>query len=123
MRMLELPAGLLDVEGEDPRAAAERELLEETGLVAEDWAPLTSAYSSPGITTELIHYFLARGLSDGDRGEFEPAHEEADMETLWVPYAELVAACLDGRVRDATVLIAVLTAGRRGLVGSGAAGG
>ena len=67
-RMLELPAGLLDVEGEDPRTAAERELLEEAGLVASEWAPLTSAYSSPGITTELIHYFLARGLSDGDRG-------------------------------------------------------
>jgi len=119
-RMLELPAGLLDVEGEDPQAAAERELLEEAGLVAADWAPLTSAYSSPGITTELIHYFLARGLSDGDRGDFVLAHEEADMEALWVPYAELLAACLDGRVRDAPVLVAVLTAQTRGLVGSDA---
>ena len=47
------------------------------------------------------------------------AHEEADMETLWVPYAELLAACLDGRVQDAPVLIAVLTARHRGLVGGG----
>ncbi len=117
MRMLELPAGLLDVEGEEPQAAAERELLEEAGLAAGDWLPLVSAYSSPGITTELIHYFLARGLHEADRGDFTPAHEEADMETLWVPYAELLAACLDGRVRDAPVLLAVLTASQRGLVG------
>ena len=41
------------------------------------------------------------------------------METLWVPYAELLAACLDGRVQDAPVLIAVLTAQQRGLVGNG----
>jgi 8-oxo-dGTP pyrophosphatase MutT (NUDIX family) len=115
MRMLELPAGLLDVEGEDPRAAAGRELLEEAGLEAADWTPLTSAFSSPGITTELIHYFLARRLREADRGDFVAAHEEADMETLWVSFEELLAACLDGRVRDAPVLIAVLTARQRGL--------
>ena len=120
MRMLELPAGLLDVAGEEPQAAAERELLEEAGLLADEWRPLAAAYSSPGISSELIHYFLARGLRTGDRGDFEAAHEEADMETLWVPYDELLAACLDGRVRDAPVLIAVLTARQQGLVGSGA---
>ena len=119
MRMLELPAGLLDVEGEEPQAAAERELLEEAGLEASDWVPLASAYSSPGISSELIHYFVARGLRQADRGDFTPAHEEADMDTLWVPYDELLAACLDGRVRDAPVLIAVLTARQRGLVGNG----
>jgi ADP-ribose pyrophosphatase len=117
-RMLELPAGLLDVEGEEPRAAAGRELLEEAGLEADDWTPLVSAYSSPGVTTERIHYFLARGLRAADRGDFEPAHEEADMQTLWVPYAELLTACLDGRVEDAPVLVAVLTASQQGLVGS-----
>jgi 8-oxo-dGTP pyrophosphatase MutT (NUDIX family) len=119
LRMLELPAGLLDVAGEEPGAAAARELLEEAGLEADDWTPLVSAYSSPGITTEQIHYFLARGLRAADRGEFVPAHEEADMETLWVPYPELLSACLDGRVQDAPVLIAVLTATQQGLVGNG----
>jgi ADP-ribose pyrophosphatase len=123
LRMLELPAGLLDVPGEDPQAAAERELLEEAGLEAGEWTPLTSVYSSPGISSELIHYFLARGLREAHRGDFVATHEEADMETLWVPYAELVTAVLDGRVQDAPVLIAVLTAQHRGLVGSGGAKG
>jgi len=118
MRMLELPAGLLDVAGEEPRAAAGRELLEEAGLAATDWTPLTSAYSSPGISSELIHYFLARGLSGADRGDFVAAHEEADMELLWVPFDDLLAACLDGRVSDAPVLVAVLTAHQQGLVGT-----
>jgi ADP-ribose pyrophosphatase len=123
MRMLELPAGLLDVSGEEPHKTAERELLEEAGLRAGSWTPLGSAYSSPGISTEQMHFFLARDLSVSDRGEFVAAHEEADMEILWVPYPQLLAACLDGRVRDAPVLIAVLIAQHRGLVGSGASGG
>jgi len=118
MRMLELPAGLLDTAGEDPETTARRELLEEAGLEADDWTPLVSAYSSPGISTEQIHYFLARGLRAGDRGDFRPVHEEADMETLWVGYDDLLAACLDGRVHDAPVHVAVLTARSRGLVGS-----
>jgi ADP-ribose pyrophosphatase len=121
MRMLELPAGLLDVAGEDPRTTAERELLEEAGLAADDWTPLVSAYSSPGISTEEIHYFLARGLREADRGDFRPAHEEADMQTLWVPFGDLLAACLAGRVHDAPVLVAVLTARQRGLVGGSSA--
>jgi 8-oxo-dGTP pyrophosphatase MutT (NUDIX family) len=122
MRMLELPAGLLDVTGEGPEATARRELLEEAGLEADEWTPLVSAYSSPGISTEQIHYFLARRLRHADRGDFSPVHEEADMQTLWVPYDELLAACLEGRVHDAPVLVAVLTARTRGLVGSGDAG-
>jgi 8-oxo-dGTP pyrophosphatase MutT (NUDIX family) len=117
LKMLELPAGLLDKEGEDPETAARRELLEEAGLEGAEWSPLVTAYSSPGITSEAIHYFLARGLREADRGDFVAAHEEADMETLWVPFAELLAACLDGRVQDAPVMIAVLTAHHRKLAG------
>jgi 8-oxo-dGDP phosphatase len=117
MRMFELPAGLLDVAGEAPQVAAARELVEEAGLEASEWTPLTSAYSSPGISSERIDYFLARGLGRADRGDFTAVHEEADMETVWVPYADLLAACLDGRVQDAPVLIAVLTAQQRGLIG------
>ncbi len=116
-RMVELPAGLLDVSGEEPQAAAERELLEEAGLRAGSWTSLGSAYSSPGISGEVVHYFLARDLEAADRGDFVASHEEADMEVMWVPFAELLAATLDGRVHDAPVMIAVLTARERGLVG------
>jgi ADP-ribose pyrophosphatase len=118
MRMLELPAGLLDRAEEEPASTAARELLEEAGLRAGSWTLLCSTYSSPGISSELIHYFLARELQEAHRGDFVAAHEEADMETLWVPYDELLAACLDGSVRDAPVVIAVLTARQRGLVGT-----
>jgi 8-oxo-dGDP phosphatase len=116
MKLLELPAGLLDKPGEPPVDAAVRELQEEAGLAASSWTTLGAAYASPGLTSEKIHYFLARGLEDVGRGDFVLAHEEADMQTLWVPFEELYAACLDGRVEDAPVVLAVLLARTRGLV-------
>jgi 8-oxo-dGDP phosphatase len=121
-RMVELPAGLMDHEGEEPEDVARRELAEETRLQAGSWTHLVSAYSSPGITEECIHYFLARDLSPvahGDLEGFEAEHEEADMTMEWVPFPELLEACLDGRVHDAPVLVAVLSARQRGLVGKG----
>lgn len=118
-RMLELPAGLMDHEGEDPEQVARRELAEETGLQAQSWTHLASTYSSPGITEELMHLFLARELSSADESAtegFVAEHEEADMEVLWVPFADLLAAVLDGRAADAPVVIAVLLAQAKGLV-------
>jgi ADP-ribose pyrophosphatase len=112
-RLVQLPAGLLDVEGEDPLAAARRELAEEAGLEAASWTHLTSAYSSPGITAEMAHYFLARDLTDVGRGDFEPVHEEAEMEVAWVPFADLHEAVLAGRLADAHLALAVLTARSR----------
>ena len=116
-RFVELPAGLCDTDGEDPLEVARRELREEALLAASEWTHLTSAYSSPGISAELIHYYLARGLSEADRGDFELVHEEADMEVFRVPFDDLLAAVLDGRVTDAPVIVAVLSAHARGLVG------
>lgn len=119
-RFVELPAGLLDVDGEDPLETARRELVEEAGLEAESWTHLATTYSSPGISAEIHHYFVATGLSEVDRGEFVAEHEEADMETAWVPYAELRAAVLGGRLTDAHTALAVLLAGDRGLAGEAA---
>jgi 8-oxo-dGDP phosphatase len=116
-RFVELPAGLLDQDGEEPLDVAKRELAEEAGYAATDWTHLTSTYSSPGISAEVAHLYLARGLSDVGRGDFEPVHEEADLEIGWVPFDDLVDAVLDGRVADAPLVIAVLAARARGLVG------
>ena len=109
MRMVELPAGLLDGPGEDPEAAGRRELREEALLLAGSWEHLLATYSSPGIVDELVHYFLARDLSPApDRGDFEPAHEEADMTLEWVPVSDLVDGVLAGRLADGPLAQAVM---------------
>lgn len=111
--LVQLPAGLLDVAGEDPVDVARRELAEEAGLAAASWTHLTSTYSSPGITAEVSHYFLARDLTEVGRGDFTPEHEEAEMELGWVPFAELHDAVTGGRLRDAHLALAVLLSGSR----------
>lgn len=112
-RFVELPAGLCDEPGEEPLSVAVRELREEAGLEAGSWTHLTSAYSSPGISSEVMHLYLARDLTSVDRGDFDPEHEEADMELFWVPFSELHDAVLEGRVTDAPLLLAVLLVAAR----------
>ena len=105
---LELPAGLRDADGEDPLATAQRELLEEAELVAAEWRQLFALWPSAGITAERHVFFLAQGLSPGNRGDFALEHEEAAMEMLWVPVDDLVEAVLDGRVTEEPISVAVL---------------
>ncbi len=107
-RLLELPAGLRDAEGEDPLVTARRELLEEAELEARTWEHLLSTHPSPGISSERLEIFLARDLAPGDRGDFEPTHEEADMTARWVPADDLADAVLDGRAADGPLALAVL---------------
>lgn len=107
-RLVELPAGVCDHPGEDPIEVARRELREEAAMQAERWTHLLSTFSSPGYSAERIHYYLAEGLSPADRGDFVLAHEEADLEVLWVPFVELVDAILTGAVTDGPVVQAVL---------------
>lgn len=107
MRLVELPAGKLDQDGEDPLVAAQRELHEEVGLQAREWTHLLTTYASPGITSETHAIFLARGLEELDR-DFDLHHEEAELLVDRVPLAELVDAVLDGRVADGPVALAVL---------------
>ena len=76
-RLDELPAGLLDVEGEPALTAAQRELAEEARLGADEWHVLVDLQTSPGFSDEAIRIYLARGLHDVDDG-FEPEHEELD---------------------------------------------
>lgn len=109
MRFVELPAGLLDVENEDPLVAAKRELQEEGLVHAERWTHLFSSYSSPGVLSEKIVYYLAEGLTAAaDRGGFEPEHEELDMTLEWVPVEDLVTGVREGRITDGPTIQAVL---------------
>ncbi len=115
-RFVELPAGLLDGSGEDPNDVAVRELREEAELQADEWTHLVSLYPSPGISAEVHHLFVARGLHPADRGDFQLQHEEADMEIGWVPFADLYDAVVAGRLTDAPLVACVLLARARGLV-------
>jgi ADP-ribose pyrophosphatase len=108
MRFVELPAGLLDADGEEPLDVARRELREEGLCAAGTWRELTTAYSSPGIISEKIHYFFATDLSEVDRGDFVLQHEEADLEVVWVPFDDLLAAVLAGEIGDGPLVIATL---------------
>ncbi|HEX4472335.1 MAG TPA: NUDIX hydrolase [Nocardioides sp.] len=114
-RLVELPAGLLDAEGEEPVETARRELREEAGLEADDWTHLGSTWSSPGISAEATHLFLARGLREVD-ADFERAHEEADMTGDWVPVTDLRAAVLAGDVADGLLVQTLLLADAKGLL-------
>ena len=110
MRFVELPAGLLDQPDEDPLVAAQRELLEEAACEAGHWTHLSTMHTSPGISSERIEIFLARGLRHvPDRGGFEPHHEEADMTLHWAALEHLVDAVLERRLTDGPVQVAVLT--------------
>ncbi|WP_181310903.1 NUDIX domain-containing protein [Nocardioides campestrisoli] len=105
---VELPAGLRDADGEPALETAKRELREEAELAATEWTHLLSTFPSAGITDEVHEIFLARGLSHASRGDFELEHEEAEMEPFWVPFDDLLAAVLDGRVREGPLVQAVL---------------
>lgn len=105
----ELPAGLLDVVGEDSLAAAQRELAEEADLLAAEWSPLCEFFSSPGGSSELITVYRARGLTAAPE-RFERSAEETEIEVRWVPFDDVVAAVLDGRVRNALLVNAILNA-------------
>jgi 8-oxo-dGTP pyrophosphatase MutT (NUDIX family) len=113
MRDWELPAGLLDLEGEDPLEAAKRELAEEVDLEADDWSDLAEFYTSPGGSNELLRVYLARGLRATPA--FARFAEEEHIELRWVALDEAVEAVLGGRLRNSILTIAVLTAhARRG---------
>lgn len=111
----ELPAGLLDVPGEHPLAAAQRELAEEADLVARDWRELLAYHSSAGGSNELITVFEARGLSAAP-GVHERVEEEAEIVARWVPVDEVLAAIVAGRLRNGPLITATLLVHARGPV-------
>ncbi|TAK53235.1 MAG: NUDIX hydrolase [Gammaproteobacteria bacterium] len=101
----ELPAGKID-HGEPPLETAQRELAEEGGASATHWQPLGDVLSSPGVFTEVVHLFLATGLSPVAAAP--ERHEVFRVE--WRPLAEVVAMALSGELRDGKSVIGVLRA-------------
>lgn len=100
----ELPAGTLDKKGEDPKECALRELEEETGYKAEKVEPLFKIYPSPGYCTEIIHVYVARGLS-----KTTPRREEAEViETLLLPLFDAIELIRKEDVVDSKTLLSLL---------------
>jgi len=108
-RLDELPAGLLDVDGEPALVAAQRELAEETGLVADEWNVLVDLYSSPGMTDEAVRIFLARGLAHSD-ASYEPEHEEITMSVSRESLSECVRRVLTGGITNSSAVAGILAA-------------
>ncbi|MEV4435652.1 NUDIX hydrolase [Streptomyces sp. NPDC049585] len=107
-RLWEIPAGLLDVPGEHPLRAAQRELYEEAHVEAEDWRVLTDVYTSPGGCDEAVRVFLARGISAVEGERFAVEHEELDMQVDRVPLADLVRGVLVGELHNTCLVVGVL---------------
>lgn len=105
-RLWEIPAGLLDVRGEDPLAAAMRELAEETGLGAARWSTLVDVLLSPGFTDESVRIFLAEDLHEVSRPA--PEHEEADLEVHRVPVDQAMVMALQGEIANATAVSGIM---------------
>jgi ADP-ribose pyrophosphatase len=109
----ELPAGLLDADGELPADTAARELAEEADLIAAQWRLVADAYTSPGFSTEVIRIFLARQLTEVPEADrHERSHEEADLTVRRVPLDEAVAMIFRGEITNAIAVIGLLGAAR-----------
>ena len=102
-QLWEIPAGTLDP-GEDPEACARRELMEETGVTAARLQRLTSIWTTPGFTNEVIHLYLATGLTMG-----QPSRERDEfIEVVPQPLSRVLALIRDGEIRDAKTVVAIL---------------
>ncbi len=107
----EIPAGLLDFDGESPLAAARRELAEEVDLVADRWDTLLDIDTSPGGSTEFVRIYLARGVSESET-VFARTEEERDIELRWVDLDEAIDAFLGRRISNGILGVALLAAAR-----------
>ncbi len=105
---LEIPAGKLDA-GEEPQAAGERELMEETGLLASHIEKLGSFYASPGFCDEEIHVYLATNLKQGDARPDEGEFVECEK----IHLSELVKMVECGDIKDGKTVVAILMAQNR----------
>jgi len=108
----ELPAGLLDIPGESKVEAAKRELLEETGFIAQDWAELIEFHTTPGGNSETIAIFLARNLRHQGH-DLELEGEEVDMPISWIPLSEALASVLSSDMRSPSAAVGIMAAAHK----------
>ncbi|MFG2299057.1 NUDIX domain-containing protein [Streptomyces sp. NPDC048603] len=107
-RMWELPAGLLDVPGENPLHAAQRELYEEAHVKAGDWRVLVDLFTSPGGSNEAVRIFLAQDLAEAEGERYQAHGEELDMEVARVPLPELVRGAFAGDLANCALVTGVM---------------
>jgi 8-oxo-dGDP phosphatase len=111
---VEIPAGKLDVHGEDPAEAMQRELEEEVGLRAGDLEPLLTYDNSAGWTSERTTVYLATDpVASSPPEDFRAEHEEAHMQVLRLPFDEALAMARDGRITDGKSVIGLLAVADR----------
>jgi ADP-ribose pyrophosphatase len=109
--LIELPAGIRDVEGEDDRTLAARELVEEAGLSAGALEPLATFHNAPGYCDESVAVYLATELSDVE--DDRQGVEEQVMTVDRIPLAEALAWVDEGRITDAKTIIGLSALARR----------
>lgn len=107
-RLWELPAGLLDMAGEDALVCARRELVEEAGLEADSWSLLLDLISSPGFCDEAVRVYLATDLTAVERPAGE--YEEADMGFEWVDLADARRSVLRGEIINSIAIAGIFAA-------------
>lgn len=103
--LLEIPAGKLDA-SEDPLVCAKRELEEETGIIASEWISLGTIATSPGFCNEVIHLYVAKGLSKGEIHWDEDEYVEVERYT----FDELLQRISEEKIKDSKTLSALLLA-------------
>ncbi|WP_419993774.1 NUDIX domain-containing protein [Streptomyces boninensis] len=121
-KLWEIPAGLLDIPGENPLTAAQRELYEEAHVKASDWRVLADVYTTPGGCDEAVRVFLARDISEAEGERFAVEDEEMDLEFARVPLEELVRGALAGELHNNCLVVGVLAL-QAALASSGGVGG
>ena len=123
--LLEIPAGTLDTTDdgtiEDPELASRRELEEETGMRAGSWRKVARFYTAPGFTSELMHLYLATGLTLADTNRLGPDDDE-HLLLEPMPVDDAIAAAERGEFADAKTLVALLWLARSRAIEGGASG-
>lgn len=104
----ELPAGLLDADGETPLEAVKRELFEEAHLTAKRWNVLADYYNTAGSSNEAMRVFLARGIAPADGEQFERQGEEKSLRPAWLDRTMLTDAVLAGKIGSGAMVVGTL---------------